>query len=199
MFYTTDNNVHGLRHDPFKTLVAPRPIGWITSMNADGRINLAPYSFFNAMSTDPHVVVFGSQGRKDSQRNIEETGEFVCNLAVWDLREEMNQTSAAVDSDVDEMEFAGLEAAPSRLVKPPRVARSPVALECRYMQTVALPRKPGFAEASVIFGEVLGVFIDDSVVEDGMIDITSMRTIARCGYHEYTSVDTVFEMKRPKV
>ncbi len=199
MFYTTDENVHGLRHDPFKTLVAPRPIGWISSLSGDGTVNLAPYSFFNAVSTDPHVVIFGSQGRKDSQRNIEETGEFVCNLATWDLREAMNRTSAPVEHGVDEMDLAGLESAPSQMVKPPRVAATPVALECRYMHTVALPRKPGFGEASVVFGEVVGVYIDDSVIEDGMIDIAKLRTIARCGYQDYAVVDSVFAMARPKV
>jgi flavin reductase (DIM6/NTAB) family NADH-FMN oxidoreductase RutF len=199
MFYETDANRHGLRHDPFKVLVAPRPIGWISSLNRQGEVNLAPYSYFNAVSNDPHVVVFGSQGRKDSQRNIEETGEFVCNLATWDLREAMNQTSAMVASEVDEMALAGLEPAPSRMVKPPRVAASPVALECRYMQTVRLPVKPGFGENSVIFGEVVGIHIADEAIEDGMIDITRLRTIARCGYHDYAVVDSVFAMIRPTV
>lgn len=199
MFYTTDNNVHGLRHDPFKTLVAPRPIGWISSMGRDGTVNLAPYSFFNAVSTDPHVVIIGSQGRKDSQKNIEETGEFVCNLATWDLREAMNRTSAPVEHGVDEMELAGLERAPSQMIKPPRVAATPVALECRYMHTVELPTKPGFGEASVIFGEVVGVYIDDNVIEEGMIDITKLRPIARCGYQDYAVVDSVFSMSRPKI
>jgi flavin reductase (DIM6/NTAB) family NADH-FMN oxidoreductase RutF len=199
MFYETDANRHGLRHDPFKALVAPRPIGWISSLSAQGLVNLAPYSYFNAVSNDPHVVVFGSQGRKDSQRNIEETGEFVCNLATWDLREAMNQTSAMVASEVDEMALAGLEPAPSRMVKPPRVAASPVALECRYMQTVRLPVKPGFGENSVIFGEVVGIHIADEAIEDGMIDITRLRTIARCGYHDYAVVDSIFAMVRPTV
>ena len=199
MFYETAANRHGLRHDPFKALVAPRPIGWISSLNRQGQVNLAPYSYFNAVSNDPHVVVFGSQGRKDSQRNIEETGEFVCNLATWGLREAMNQTSAMVASEVDEMALAGLEPAPSRMVGPPRVAASPVALECRYMQTVHLPVKPGFGENSVIFGEVVGIHIADEAIEDGMIDITRLRTIARCGYHDYAVVDSVFAMIRPTV
>jgi flavin reductase (DIM6/NTAB) family NADH-FMN oxidoreductase RutF len=199
MFYETAANRHGLRHDPFKTLVAPRPIGWISSLNRQGQVNLAPYSYFNAVSNDPHVVVFGSQGRKDSQRNIEETGEFVCNLATWGLREAMNQTSAMVASEVDEMALAGLEPAPSRMVGPPRVAASPVALECRYMQTVRLPVKPGFGENSVIFGEVVGIHIADEAIENGMIDITRLRTIARCGYHDYAVVDSVFAMIRPTV
>jgi flavin reductase (DIM6/NTAB) family NADH-FMN oxidoreductase RutF len=199
MFYETDANRHGLRHDPFKVLVAPRPIGWISSLNRQGQVNLAPYSYFNAVSNDPHVVVFGSQGRKDSQRNIEETGEFVCNLATWDLREAMNQTSAMVASEVDEMALAGLEPAPSRMVRPPRVAASPVALECRYMQTVRLPVKPGFGENSVIFGEVVGIHIAEEAIEDGMVDITRLRTIARCGYHDYAVVESVFAMIRPTV
>lgn len=197
MFYETGDNKHGLRHDPFKALVAPRPIGWISSLNAAGQVNLAPYSYFNAVSDNPHVVLFGSQRRKDSQSNIEETGEFVCNLATWDLRDAMNQTSAMVEADVDEMALAHLEPAPSRMVKPPRVAASPVALECRYLQTVLLPVKSGHGQNAVIFGEVVGIYIADEAIDDGMVDITRLRTIARCGYHDYTVVDSVFAMKRP--
>ena len=115
MFYEPRNG-HGLPHDPFKAIVAPRPIGWISSISAKGEVNLAPYSYFNGVMSRPPVVMFSSEGRKDSLAFIRETGEFVCNLATWDLREAMNVTSAPVARGVNEMQKAGLEAAPSRIV-----------------------------------------------------------------------------------
>ena len=138
MFYEPDKRNHGLGGDPFKAIVAPRPIGWITSMDAKGNVNLAPYSFFNGVHSRPAMVMFASEGRKDSVSNIAETGEFVCNLATWDLREAMNATSAPFQHGVNEMERAGLKAAPSKLVKPPRVAASPCALECKLVQIVSI-------------------------------------------------------------
>ena len=135
MFYNALKNECPLQIDPFKALVGPRPIGWISSLAPDGTVNLAPYSFFNGVCDSPPMVVFSSAGRKDSIENIEKTGEFVCNLATWELRDAMNVSSAAVGSEVDEFELAGLEKIPSTMVKPPRVAGSPVALECRYTQT----------------------------------------------------------------
>src|SRR5262245_32874843 len=125
MFYETDKRNHGLPHDPFKAIVAPRPIGWITSISRNGEINLAPYSYFNAVSTRPPIVCFSSEGRKDSLAFVEETREFVCNLATFDLRLAMNETSAPYPRGVDEMREAGLTPAPSRLIKPPRVAEAP--------------------------------------------------------------------------
>src|SRR6478672_11479399 len=124
---------HRLPHDPFKAIVAPRPIGWLSTVDAEGRMNLAPYSFFNAFCDDPPIVGFSSTGRKDSQRNIEATGEFVANLATMRHAQAMNMTSAPVPHEVNEMELAGLTPAPSRLVKPPRVADAPAALECRLL------------------------------------------------------------------
>ena len=138
MFYDARKNEHGLKHDPFKAIVAPRPIGWITSMSAAGEINLAPYSFFNGVCSRPNLVMFSSEGRKDSLAFIEETKEFVCNLATFDLRDAMNKTSAPFERGVNEMERAGLAPAPSRLVKPPRVAASPCALECVLLQIVPM-------------------------------------------------------------
>src|SRR5436190_2153294 len=130
MFYTTDRNDHGLPHDPFKAIVAPRPIGWISSIGANGAVNLAPYSYFNGVHSKPPMVMFASEGRKDSLEFIEETREFVCNLATWDLRGQMNQTSAPYPRGTNELEAAGLTPGPSRLVKPPRVAEAPGA-PCR--------------------------------------------------------------------
>src|SRR5579871_2459791 len=133
MFYQTDKNDHGLPHDPFKAIVAPRPIGWITSMSAKGEVNLAPYSFFNGITDKPPIVMFSSEGAKDSVVFAEETKEFVCSLATFDLQFQMNGTSAPLPRGENEMIPTGLEAAPSKLVKPPRVAASPCALECKWM------------------------------------------------------------------
>ncbi len=196
MFYDARTNEHGLKHDPFKSLVIPRPIGWISSLSPDGVINLAPYSFFNAVSANPHVVVFSSGGYKDSVVNIEATGEFVCNMATWDLREQMNLSSATLEADVDEMEFAGLEPAASTMVKPPRVAASPVALECTYLQTVELAPSGGEPNL-VVFGTVVGIHIDDSVIVDRMVDVSLFKPIGRLGYMDYSVVDKPFTMKRP--
>src|SRR5919112_1175949 len=137
MFYAVSDG-HGLPHDPFKAIVTPRPIGWITAMSAKGEVNLSPYSFFNAVSERPPMVAFSSAGRKDALAFIEETGEFVCNLATYDLRDQMNATSAVLPRGENEMVHAGLAAAPSRLVRPPRVADAPASLECRWLQTVPL-------------------------------------------------------------
>ena len=196
MFYDTASNAHGLRHDPMKAIVAPRPIGWISTLSLDGVANLAPYSFFNMVAENPPYVMFSSAGRKDSQRNAEETGEFVCSLAVFDLREAMNVSSAGVGPEVDEFVLAGLATAPSRLVKPPRVAASPAALECRYWKTVSPPsrsRQP----YSMVIGEVVGVHIDDRFVADGMVDTVAMHPIARMGYMDYAVVDGKFVLRRP--
>ena len=202
MFYETASNDHGLPHDPLKCCIAPRPIGWISTLSRDGIVNLAPYSFFNGVAGNPPMVMFASApnkegGRKDSAVNAEETGEFVVNIATWDLREQMNVTSASVGPEVDEMAMAGLETAPSQLVKPPRVKDSPIHLECRHYQTVELPStRPGCANL-VVIGEVVGVHIDDGILTDGMVDITKFRLIARLGYNDYTAVDTAFTINRP--
>jgi flavin reductase (DIM6/NTAB) family NADH-FMN oxidoreductase RutF len=189
-----------LPHDPFKAIVAPRPIGWITSMSAKGEINLAPYSFFNGCSSNPPLVMFSSEGRKDSLTFIEETKEFVCNVAVFDLRDAMNATSAPFERGVNEMAKVGLEPAPSRLVKPPRVAASPCALECKWLQTVALHDVEGKElENHIVIGQVLGIHIDDRFIRNGLLDTAEMRVIARAGYHEYfvATPETRFAIKRP--
>jgi flavin reductase (DIM6/NTAB) family NADH-FMN oxidoreductase RutF len=198
MFYDTRDKSRTLPHDPFKAIVAPRPIGWITSVNKKGEINLAPYSFFNGVLSRPNMVMFSSEGMKDSATFIEETGEFVCNLATWDLRDAMNVTAAPMARGTNEMIRAGLEAAPSRLVKPPRVAASPCALECKLVQIVRLTDLDGTAlDGHVIIGRVIGVHIDDRFIHDGRLDTAAMKPIARCGYDEYALVDELFRMERP--
>ena len=211
MFYEPKKSNHGLPKNPFNSLVLPRPIGWITSLDAKGVINLAPYSFFNAVCYRPPTVMFstgtgpspgnGGDWSKDTRRNIEETGEFVCNIATWDTREQLNQTSASVSSDVDEMALAGLTPEPSQMVKAPRVAEAPVHLECRYIKSMEIPHWDEPDQYFVVFGEVVGVHVrDDMITADGLIDIAKMRPIGRLGYNDYTVVnpDNIFTMERPE-
>ncbi|MCB1474274.1 MAG: flavin reductase family protein [Rhodobiaceae bacterium] len=198
MFYDAVARAHGLKHDPFKALVSPRPIGWIGSKSASGKCNLAPYSFFNAFSSYPHIVGFSTEGYKDSIANIEATGVFSCSMAVWDLREQMNITSAAVGPEVDEFELAGLTPVQCELIDAPRVGESPVALECRYQKTVSFDPVGGHAvTAKLVIGEVIGIHIDDRLIADGMVDITRARPLARLGYKDYSVVNEVFQMTRP--
>lgn len=203
MHYDTETRDHGMRHDPFKALVVPRPIGWISTVGSDGVLNLAPYSFFNGVSDRPPMVMFSSAGTKDTLRNLRDTGEFTCSIATWELRDAMNISSAMVPADVDEFALAGLETAPSRFVKPPRVARSPVALECRHWQTIDLPGDPKRPELaySVVIGRVVGIYIDDAFIRDGRVDTGAMRPLARLGYMDYSVVtpETMFSLNRPEV
>lgn len=199
MFYEPSKRNHGLPHDPFKAIVAPRPIGWISSISASGQVNLAPYSFFNAVASQPYLVMFSSEGMKDSAANVAETKEFVCNFVTWDLREQMNQTSAPYQKGVNEFERAGLEMAPSKLVKPPRVAASPCALECRLLQIVELSDLEGKPlQRFAVFGQVVGVHIDDRFIKDGLLDTAAMKPVSRGGYHDYSVMTESFTMIRPE-
>jgi flavin reductase (DIM6/NTAB) family NADH-FMN oxidoreductase RutF len=197
MFYDARRNEHGLAVDPFKAIVAPRPIGWISSLSADGIANLAPYSFFNAFAERPHYVCYGTGGRKNSVENIEATGEFAVNLATSSLREQMNMTSATLAPEVDEFVFAGVAKAPCRLIKPPRVADSPACLECILHQVVPLPDDAGMVSNYMVIGRVIGVHIDDRFIVDGRVDTAAMQPIARLGYSEYATVTEAWRMRRP--
>lgn len=205
MFYEPAKNDHGLPNNPFPSLIVPRPIGWITTLSKDGKVNLAPFSLFNGVGYTPPTVVVCPNGRgagggqKDTVVNIRDTGEFVANMATWELREQVSKTAATVPPDVNEMELAGLTPAPSRMVKPPRVAESPVALECKHIQTVELPSYDPALPLNAIFGVVVGVHIKDEVITDGRVDIAKIRPIARLGYMDYTVVDTIFEMAIPEL
>ena len=201
MFYDPIKREHGLPHNPLNAFVMPRPIGWISTLSKDGIVNLAPFSYFNLVSADPPVVMFSASpkpdnGRKDSQINAEETGEFVFNLATWNLREQMNVTASIEEPGFDEMEAVGLTPAASRLVRPPRVAESPVHLECRYLQTIDMPPSEAGHYSSIVVGRVIGIHVDDSVIVDGMVDVTKMRPLGRLGYNDYVVVDQVFTMPR---
>lgn len=198
MFYDPRQDDHRLAHSPWTALVVPRPIGWISSLSPDGIANLAPYSFFNAVSGTPPFVMFSSAGRKDSQTNIEATGEFVVNMAVADLKDALNLTSAPFAPGIDEFERAGLERAPCRNVRVPRVAASPVALECILNRVVPLTARDGTkVRSEVIFGEVVGIHIADEVIVDGMLDISRIRPLSRLGYMNYAIIEDAFSMARP--
>jgi flavin reductase (DIM6/NTAB) family NADH-FMN oxidoreductase RutF len=201
MFYEPDKNDHGLPHAPFKSCIVPRPIAWISTIDRQGLVNLAPFSQCNILGWDPPYIMFSANThvdgrRKDSVANAEATGEFVFNMATWDLREAVVLTSHIMDSGIDEMAAAGLTPEPSRLVKPPRVKQSPIAFECRYHQTLVLPcDTPGMATSTVI-GRVIGVHIADEVIDpNGKIDILKVRPLARMGYLDYTSVTGIFELR----
>jgi len=203
MYYETDKNDHGLRYNPLKACVVPRPIGWMTTIDAAGRINLAPFSFFNLLSYDPPFVMFSAGaherdgGRKDTVANVEATGEFVYNMATWAQKDQMNTTAMIVERGVDEMAAAGLEALPSRLVRPPRVKGSPVHFECRLHQVIQLPGRKSSSAHQLVIGQVVAVHIDDdALTADGRVDTLKLRPIARLGYMDYASVDALFQMEK---
>ena len=192
---------HRLPHDPLNAMVAPRPIGWISSVSADGVRNIAPYSFFNVINYSPPLIAFSSMGWKDSVANIDATGEFVWNLATRDLAEAMNATAAIVPPEVDEFGLAGLETLPSRLVTPERVAASPVAFECKLTQLIRLTDRHGVElDQYLVIGEAIGIHIDAAMLDDGVYQTARARPILRGGgpadYFEVTP-ETRFEMRRP--
>lgn len=185
--------------DPFKGIIAPRPIGWISTMSAKGEVNLAPYSFFNAFGSWPQIVAFSSESVKDSATFALETGEFCWSMATWALREKMNATSEALPRGKSEYEFAGLATAPSKLVRPPHVTESPASLECKVTQTMKLQDRDGKETGGlVIFGQVIGLHIDETLMKAGRFDLARAQPIARCGYDEYVHVEGVFSLKRPE-
>jgi flavin reductase (DIM6/NTAB) family NADH-FMN oxidoreductase RutF len=199
-FYEPKNG-HGLKHDPFNAMVAPRPIGWISSRGAKGNINLAPYSFFNGFCYKPPIVGFSSTSWKDSVQNIQETKEFVWNLATMDLAKQMNATAAHVGRDVNEFEIAGLTQAPCKLVGVPRVAESPVSFECKLTQVIQLQGADGKkAQGWLTLGEVVGVHLDKAMVRDGVYQTALARPIVRAGRRgDYFEIrpEAMFEMIRP--
>ncbi|MBY3044576.1 flavin reductase family protein [Rhizobium leguminosarum] len=199
MFYTTDSNRHGLAHDPFKAIVSPRPIGWIGSKGRDGSINLAPYSFFNAVADRPKLVMFSSTGRKHSQRNAAETGVFTCNFVSRDLAEKMNLSSAELPYGDSEFDFAGLTPKQAELIDAPYVDEAFAVLECKVTEIIEPKTLSGEPSENVlVFGEVVGIRIDEAIVRDGRLDMSIARPLARMGYMDYSEGSDVFEMIRPK-
>jgi len=200
MYYEPGVTSHGLPHDPFKSCVVPRPIGWISTVDSQGRHNLAPYSQFQNVTFNPPIVMFSANQdtggqRKDSVRNAEETGEFVWNMATYALRDAVNRTAEELPHGVDEFEHAGLVKLPSRKVKPMRVAGSPIQFECVYLNTLRFPGVPPMGTADVVFGRVVAIHIDDAVIDgNGLVDVLKIQPLARMGYFDYTFVDHKFQM-----
>jgi len=203
MFYKPGQTAHGLPRDPFKSCVVPRPIGWISTLSRDGVHNLAPFSQFQNLTFDPPYVMFAANQstrgcRKDTVVNTEATGEFVWNMATYALREAVNKSAQEVPPDVDEFELAGVTKVSSHIVKACRVAESPIHFECAYHQTIRLPGNGTMGSVDIVIGRVIGIHIrEDAIGPDGRIDILKLRPIARLGYREYTSVESVFEMQIP--
>jgi len=204
MFYRPADG-HGLPHDPFKAIVAPRPIGWISSLDAGGGANLAPFSFFNGCGDAPPMVMFAQTGRKsrpepvqDSVANIRETGEFACNIVSQALRQAMNLSSGTYQPEVDEFELAGLTKAPGISIATPHVAQAPAVLECKLVKII--DDRPSWHQHAfniMVIGEVVGVHIDDAIVKDGRIDTLGYNPVARLGYMDYTTVTDIWAMERP--
>ncbi|MFP6736323.1 MAG: flavin reductase family protein [Rhodospirillales bacterium] len=209
MFF--DPRTDGMKPKPFvysiyTAMVVPRPIGWISSQDENGVVNLAPFSFFNALTGNPPCVMFcpngfkpGTKEPKDSLTNAEATGEFVFNLCSYDLREAMNATAAHEPASIDEMAAAGLEAGVCENVKPPRVAAAPIALECKHFQTLPLPKSSRGTPNHVVIGQVIGIHVADDVITEGIIDIAKLRPLARLGYLDFAVIEpgAIFSMPRP--
>lgn len=197
MFYEPQNG-HGLPHDPFRAIVAPRPIAWLSTISKEGHINLAPYSFFAPLSGRPPMVGFVTEGMKHSATNAIATGEFVINLATRAMAEEVNKSSTPVADDVNEFEFAGLKAAPSQLVAPPRIKDAPAALECKLLQWLPLKDLHGVeTDRTLLIGQVIGVYIDERYLTNGHFDVVKAGTISRLGYRDYAQVTELFTMVPP--
>lgn len=202
MFYETEKNNHGLPFNPFKSCIIPRPIGWITTIDSQGQDNLAPYSYFNILCDVPPMVMFSTTtnhhdgGIKDTLKNVEETKEFVVNMATWSLREEVNISATDFDRGISEIQHANLLTLKSSMIKPRRIQGSPIHLECVYYQTIALPVIDNKHTNKVIIGKVVAIHIDDSIIVNGKIDVTKFQPIARLGYDEYCVVDKIFKIKR---
>lgn len=199
MFYEPKNG-HGLPHNPFNAIVAPRPIGWISTRDSDGHDNLAPYSFFNAVAYVPPQVMFSStstkpdrDGTKDSVANIRETGVFAVNIVEFAARDVMNKSSGTWDREVDEFALAGIDKTTCETIDCARVANAPATLECTLTEIVRLPGDANFA----VFGEVIGVHMRDDCIVDGKFDVTTFNPLTRLGYRDYSVIREVFSLTRP--
>ncbi|KZM50246.1 flavin reductase family protein [Labrenzia sp. OB1] len=198
MFYDPRSEDHGLSHNPWMALIVPRPIAWISTAAKDGRPNLAPYSAFNTVASNPPFVMFSSDGQKHSIANAEATGCFCVNIVSYALREKMNQSSAPFPAEVDEFAAAEVASEPCTNIPCLRVAAAPVSIECRLSQIVDLSPSTGAScNNRVVFGEVVGIHIDESVLRDGKVDIDLMQPLARLGYRDYSVTSRSFEMPRP--
>ena len=197
MFYKTDEH-HGLTYDPFKAIITPRPIGWISTLDKHQVPNLAPYSFFNALTSSPPMLMFSSETLKDSARNARDTGEFAFSLATVPMQTQMNQSSDTLAAEENEYVAAGIESASCELISAPRVAGSPASMECRTVSCTELLDLNGEpVDTFMVIGQVVAVHIDDNYIKDGRFDTAGAQPLARCGYRDYASVTEVFELMRP--
>ena len=205
MFYETKTNNHGLKHNPFKSCIIPRPIAWITTISNDGIDNCAPYSFFNGVSSDPPMIMFANNGSaidgsgpRDTFSNIKENQEFVINISTFNTKDKMNKTSARLFRNVSEIEFASLETLDSRLVKPKRLKESPINMECTLYKIIDLPGITEDNYNGILIGKVIGIHINDEYIKDGKVDVKKIKPLARLGYFDYSVIDDFFSIKRPK-
>ncbi len=201
MFYRPDAPDHGLPHNPFKAIVSPRPIGWISTISENGTANLAPYSFFNALCDNPPMVMFASTGQKpdqakgkDSLANILATKEFAVNIVSYTLKDQMNASAASFPADVDEFEAAGLTKVAGKAINAPHVGEAPAVLECKLFKIIDLPG----ATNTMVIGEVVGVHMKDDFIVNGQFDVTKYQPLSRLGYMDYAAVENVFELVKPK-
>jgi flavin reductase (DIM6/NTAB) family NADH-FMN oxidoreductase RutF len=198
MFYRAETRDHGMRYDPFKAIVAPRPIGWIGTKAADGSLNLSPYSFFNIVEDNPKIVMFSSGGRKDSARNAEEIGFFTTSLASRHLVEQVNASSVAVPHGTSEFDIAGLTPLPGQLVDAPYVGEAYAAFECVVTEIIHPKNRHGQDTASLlVFGEVVGIHIDERIIRDGRLDMSLAQPVGRMGYMDYSEASETFELLHP--
>jgi len=201
--FIEDPRAHGLRFNPWKALVVPRPIGWISTLSANGVRNLAPFSYFNSVADFPPMVMFAPIGPKpdgngkDTYQNILQTQQFVVNLVNADLAQAMNASSEHFAAHVDEFTVAGVAAAPCIYIKPPRVAQAPVSLECILVSCLCLPTDKPPIQNNLVIGRVVGIHIDEAILTDGMVDIAKYRPLARLGYFDYAITDTAIPLPRP--
>ena len=200
MFYKPNFRPESLPHDPFKAIVSPRPIGWISTINKDGSANLAPYSFFNAIGDKPPMVIFSKTGpklglkeEKDSVVNIRDTGEFAVNFVSFDLTDQMNISSQHFSLGEDEFVLAGLEKGVSEIITAPFVKAAPAAFECKLYKEIELPGEDQIA----IIGEVKGIHLNEEYLKDGIFDVTLYKPLARLGYRDYAVIDELITLKRP--
>ena len=202
MFYEVTDKNDWLTH--FKSLIVPRPIGWISSKNNEGQINLAPYSFFNAIATIPPMVVIGPGGysksgnNKDTLLNIKNNPEFVCNFVSWDVKDIMNESSYSFDNNESEIEKLNIDTEESTMVSIPRVKLSPAHFECTLFKIIDLPSDSKGNPNHLIIGNIIGINISDKIIKNDRIDIGELKPISRMGYDEYALINTIFSMKRPK-
>ena len=205
MFYDTKKNNHGLKYNPFKSCIVPRPIAWITTIDENGNNNCAPYSFFNGVSSEPPMIMYANNGKsanlkkpKDTLNNIKQNKEFVVNIVSYEAINYMNETCAPLKAGKSEIEYANLKYLNSKFVKPVRLTISPIHMECKLYKIIDLPIKKTDTYNGLVIGYVLGIHIDDKVIKDGKVNLKKIKPVSRLGYMDYSFIDNIFSLKRPE-